>query len=143
MSATLPNSRDPQGDRSDTVSYTPYLPNVSRARQRVAWLAKEWGVPHLMDDAALLASELCSNALLHGCVRDRLFRVDVALRNGAFRVSVTDAKGERMPVLRQPGEERDDIGQFGRGLLLVSAIAQRWDSEPLIVGKTVWAELDA
>ncbi len=35
-----------------------------------------------------------------------------------------------------------DILQFGRGLLLVGALAARWGWEPRSVGKTVYAEWD-
>ena len=35
----------------------------------------------------------------------------------------------------------DSDDQFGRGLLIVRALADRWAVEKLTVGKTVWAEL--
>ncbi|MBZ9641955.1 ATP-binding protein, partial [Streptomyces sp. PSKA30] len=97
-----------------------------------------WGHPDLADDAALLASELCTNALLHGCLRDRLFRVETSLSSTSLRVAVTDPRGERLP--HPPSSTLDD--QFGRGLLIVRTLATRWAMEKLIVGKTVWAELD-
>src|SRR2546426_432974 len=67
----------PKGyDRYDAVSYTPYPRSIPLARRHVAQLAIIWGHPGVAGDAALLASELCTNALLHGCLRDRLFRVE-------------------------------------------------------------------
>ncbi|MET8247874.1 ATP-binding protein [Streptomyces sp. NPDC005202] len=116
----------------------PYPQNIPRARRRVAQLAVDWGHPGTADDAALLASELCTNALLHGCLRDGLFRVETSLTGNALRIAVTDPKGERLPETRPPAT--DD--QFGRGLLIVRALADRWAVEKLTVGKTVWAELD-
>jgi anti-sigma regulatory factor (Ser/Thr protein kinase) len=124
--------------RYDSVSYTPYPQHIPLARRRVARLAAEWGHPGAAGDAALLASELCTNALLHGCLRDRLFRVETSLTGKALRVAVTDPKGERPPESRRA----DDDDQFGRGLLIVHTLASRWAMEKLTVGKTVWAELD-
>ncbi|MFJ2828751.1 ATP-binding protein [Streptomyces sp. NPDC087263] len=125
-------------DRYDAVSYTPYPQSIPRARRRVAHLAAEWGHPGAAGDAALLASELCTNALLHGCLRDRLFRVETSLIGQVLRIAVTDPKGERLPEPRT-AQEGD---QFGRGLLIVRVLASRWAVENLTVGKTVWAELN-
>ena len=131
--------KDPKPyDRYDAVSYTPLPRNISLARRRVARLAVDWGHPHAASDAALLASELCTNALLHGCLRDRLFRVETSLTGTALRVAVTDPRGERLPYARP--STTDD--QFGRGLLIVRTLADRWSVEQLTVGKTVWAEME-
>jgi anti-sigma regulatory factor (Ser/Thr protein kinase) len=124
-------------DRYDAVSYTPFPGNIPLARSHVARLTVDWGHPYAADDAALLASELCTNALLHGCLRDRLFRVETSLTGTALRVAVTEPRGERLPHSR-PSTIGD---QFGRGLLIVRTLADRWSVEKLTVGKTVWAEL--
>jgi anti-sigma regulatory factor (Ser/Thr protein kinase) len=92
-----------------------------RARRHVAHLTTTWGYPHSAGDAALLASELCTNALLHGCRRDRLFRVETSLNGNALRVAVTDPRGERLPYPQTSAP--DD--QFGRGLLVVRTLAAR------------------
>ncbi len=132
-------SKDPKThDRYDATSYTPFPRNIPVARRHVSQLAVAWGHPYAADDAALLASELCTNALLHGCLRDRLFRVETSLTGTALRVAVTDPRGERLPYYR-PATTED---QFGRGLLIVGALADRWSVEELTVGKTVWAELN-
>ncbi|WP_063806250.1 ATP-binding protein [Streptomyces kanamyceticus] len=73
-----------------------------------------------------------TNALL----RERLIRVRIALTADALRVEVTDPRGERLPEPR--AAEGGD--QFGRGLLLVGALADRWWCELCDVGKTVCAE---
>ena len=129
----------PKGyDHYDAVSYTPYAQNIPRARRHVARLAVDWGQPRAAGDAALLASELCTNALLHGCLRDRLFRVETSLTVHALRIAVTDPRGERLP----DSSPFDPDAKFGRGLLIVHVLADRWGLERLTVGKTVWAELD-
>ena len=139
MSDACPFPAPKPYDRYDAVTYTPYPRSVPRARHHVARLAVFWGVPGLAADAALLAGELCTNALLHGCLRDRLFRVETSLRDTALRVAVTDPRGERLPEARVAGEDE----QFGRGLLIVRALADRWAVERLAVGNTVWAELES
>jgi anti-sigma regulatory factor (Ser/Thr protein kinase) len=125
-------------DRYDAVSYTPFPQNIPLARRHVSQLAAAWGHPGAAGDAALLASELCTNALLHGCLRDRLFRVETSLTGKVLRVAVTDPKSEHLPEVRAA----EDDEQFGRGLLIVGVLARRWAVEKLTVGKTVWAELD-
>ncbi|MFF1717684.1 ATP-binding protein [Streptomyces sviceus] len=138
MNDSCPPGPPKSYDRYDEVSYTPYPRSIPLARRRVAGLAVEWGHPDLAGDAALLASELCTNALLHGCLRDRLFRVETTLTNTTLRIAVTDPRGERLPGT-SPSHPDD---QFGRGLLIVRVLAGRWAVERLTVGKTVWAELD-
>ncbi|WP_370375096.1 ATP-binding protein [Streptomyces laculatispora] len=82
-------------------------------------------------------SELATNALLHGSMRGRLFRVHLILTATTLRIEVSDPRGERLPGLREPGD--DDC--YGRGLLIVTRLADRWGVEPRSVGKTVFAEL--
>lgn len=82
-------------------------------------------------------SELATNALLHGCMRGRLFRVRLTLTPAVLRVEVSDPRGERLPGPRAP--EADDC--YGRGLIVVARLADRWGVEPRTVGKTVFAEL--
>lgn len=101
-------------------------------------LVTDWGHPELASDTALLVSELGGNAVLHGCLRDRLFRVELTLTEGALRVVVSDPKGELLPSPRDPSQDE----MFGRGLLILCEIADRWGVEELTVGKSVWCELD-
>lgn len=122
----------------DIATYPPQLLSVPRARRRIARTVGDWGCVELVADAALLGSELVSNALLHGSLRDRLFRVAVERTVAGVRVSVTDPVGERWPQPRT-AEARE---QFGRGLMIVQAVASRWGVLARTVGKTVWAELD-
>ncbi|WP_328683506.1 ATP-binding protein [Streptomyces sp. NBC_01261] len=122
----------------DRLDYTPLPKSVTLARRRAHRLLTEWGHPELAADTALLVSELGGNAVLHGCLRDRLFRVELTLTEHAVRIAVSDPRGELRPSLREPTE--DDM--FGRGLLIVGRIADRWGVRELTVGKAVWCELD-
>ena len=98
----------------------------------------EWGEP--FGAAAQVVAELASNAVLHGRVRGRDFRLGLGLRpDGTLRVEVTDARGDRVP--RVPDPVAPDA-ESGRGLLLVAAYAGRWGVDAAPTGcKTVWAEL--
>ncbi|WP_254396003.1 ATP-binding protein [Streptomyces sp. AC512_CC834] len=124
----------------DLLDYTPTQRSVPLARRRAARLVADWGQPGLAGDAALVVSELMTNALLHGSLRGRLIRVHITLDPRTLRVEVSDPRGERLPRPRPVGEVDE---QFGRGLLLVGALATRWGWEPRSVGKTVYAEWDA
>jgi len=123
--------------REDRLDYTPYAHNVSFCRRRAARLVTQWGYPELAGDAALLVSELATNALVHGALRDRLFRVRLALTATTLRIEVSDARGERLPGVREAADDEC----YGRGLLIVSRIADDWGVEPHVVGKSVFAEL--
>ena len=117
--------------------------STTRRGARLARLLTErqlddWGVP--FEGAAHVVAELASNAVLHGRVPGRDFRLRLLLHSdGTLRIEVTDARGDRIPQVR------DAVGgeaESGRGLLIVAAYAERWgvDEAPAPC-KTVWAEL--
>ncbi|MGY1501079.1 ATP-binding protein [Streptomyces sp. QTS52] len=124
--------------RYDRLDYTPFPKSVTLARHRAHRLLTDWGHPELAPDIALLVSELGGNAVLHGCLRDRFFRVELALTEHVVRVSVSDPRGELLPRAREAAPDE----MFGRGLLIVDAVADRWGVTELTVGKLVWCELD-
>ncbi|MEU1318558.1 ATP-binding protein [Streptomyces tibetensis] len=98
----------------------------------------EWGEPY--EAAAQVVAELASNAVLHGRVPGRDFRLGLKLHPGhTLRVEVTDARGDRIPSVPEPVDEE---AEFGRGLRIVAAYASRWGVEEAPAhAKTVWAEL--
>ncbi|GGZ11903.1 hypothetical protein GCM10010365_34620 [Streptomyces poonensis] len=122
----------------DRLDYTPLPKSVTLARHRAHRLVAQWGHPELAADTALLVSELAGNAVTHGRLRDRLFRVELTLTERAVRIAVSDPRGERLPHLRLAA----DADTFGRGLLIVREVADRWGVSTLTVGKSVWCELD-
>ncbi|KPH98659.1 hypothetical protein OK074_6224 [Actinobacteria bacterium OK074] len=133
----MPNPTPELPLHKDQLDYTPTPRCVPLARHRTARLVTAWGHPDLAGDAALVVSELLTNALLHGSLRDRLLRVRITVTATALRTEVSDPRGEREPCARTAAP--DD--QFGRGLALVAALADDWGAEPREgVGKTVWAE---
>ncbi|MFI1668419.1 ATP-binding protein [Streptomyces sp. NPDC020598] len=97
---------------------------------------RSWGLP--LDPAALLVAELAANAVTHGRVPGRDFRLLLYVIGDALRIEVTDTRGDRMPCLRPA----DAQGESGRGLRLVDALADRWGVyEGRWPRKTVWAEI--
>ncbi|MFF1394129.1 ATP-binding protein [Streptomyces sp. NPDC058287] len=97
---------------------------------------RAWGLP--FEGAAYVVAELAANAVTHGRVAGRDFRVTLLVTHGVIRIEVTDTRGERVPELRHPGDEEE----AGRGLQLVEAMASRWGVTPgPAPRKTTWAEL--
>ncbi|MGW4286143.1 ATP-binding protein [Streptomyces sp. NPDC004673] len=97
----------------------------------------EWGMP--FEAATQVVAELAANAVLHGRVPGRDFRLELRRGDdGTLRVEVTDARGERRPRMPEASTELTD---GGRGLRIVSAYAHRWGVVDAPAGaKTVWAE---
>jgi anti-sigma regulatory factor (Ser/Thr protein kinase) len=88
----------------------------------------------VLDDAALLTSELVSNAVLHGRSEVRLV---VERRRRRLRVSVHDENS------RHPSRVPDDPNALdGRGMALVAGIAASWGVRDEAIGKAVWFELE-
>ncbi|MFD4522918.1 ATP-binding protein [Streptomyces sp. NPDC058470] len=111
------------------------------ARRLVANRMDVWGFAYdgeVSEAVTLVVAELAANAVRHGRVRGRDFRVRLVLREDVVRVEVADGRADRLPVLHQPSD-----GDGGRGLLIVVALARRWGVEPREDGtyKTVWAEI--
>lgn len=85
--------------------------------------------------AALLTSELVTNAIRYGGSRALL---EAAAPEGVLRVSVRDDN----PALPVVGLHPDLTAESGRGLQLVSALADDWGVESVDgSGKAVWFEL--
>jgi anti-sigma regulatory factor (Ser/Thr protein kinase) len=89
-----------------------------------------------LEDALLLASEVVTNAVLHGTPPITLQVALLELPPGA-RVSVTDSR-EEPPAVRV----NDRAADAGRGMAVVDALATRWGVERLPEGgKTIWFEV--
>lgn len=109
---------------------------VRTARAAVRGQLRRWGLDSLGDIAALLVSELVTNALRHatGPIGVRLLR-PVGLPE-VLLVEVSD------PVPDPPRERAArPEDESGRGLQLVASSSRRWGSRPGGTGKTVWFEL--
>jgi anti-sigma regulatory factor (Ser/Thr protein kinase) len=117
--------------RASELSATPDA--VPAARALLREVLRDSPLAHRLEDGELALSELVTNAVLHG--RDPL-AVRVVLGEGVLRAEVADAN----PV--SPSFSMlDQTAVTGRGLLLISAVSDRWGVEPSPAGKVVWFEL--
>lgn len=127
---------------------SPLSPGSARTLVRAAlsdWAAS--GVPgtehigeRLLDDAVVAVSELVTNAVVHAGTE-----VELSCRleeDGALLVEVLDHHPSRAPrdgELEAPYE----TPEYGRGLRLVSRLAESWGVTYRTGAKTVWARLPA
>jgi anti-sigma regulatory factor (Ser/Thr protein kinase) len=89
-------------------------------------------------DAALVVSELLSNALQHAApLPGSCIRVAWDLDSDSVRVSVSDGGGSTRPELGQPTATTTG----GRGLRIVARLSRRWGTLCDDEGTTVWAEV--
>ncbi|WP_229925783.1 ATP-binding protein [Streptomyces longispororuber] len=89
------------------------------------------------DTAALVVSELVTNAIVH--TASRTVVCEIRTEADTVRIAIRDegcGSGVPRPTgLRGPDEEH------GRGLLLVSAVSNAWGVQQSGTGLSVWAEL--
>ncbi|MFI5754450.1 ATP-binding protein [Streptomyces sp. NPDC051569] len=111
---------------------------VGMARTELREALAGWGLAALEDPAALVLTELLTNAGQHARVpRGREIETRFLRVPGGLRIEVHDASSERP---RRRSSEADACD--GRGLMLVAALADRWGvAERGGPGKQVWAEL--
>ncbi|MFJ9426533.1 ATP-binding protein [Streptomyces sp. NPDC101249] len=108
---------------------------------------RSWNAPpDLTERAEIVVAELAANAVLHGRLPGRGFRLALVFDApaGRLRIDVTDACGGTWPQPRSTTAASSDTALHtdGRGLALVAAIADRWETLPHPPsGKTVRAEL--
>ncbi|MFE5021998.1 ATP-binding protein [Streptomyces sp. NPDC056656] len=117
------------------------------ARQLAVQQLTEWtGLPHDSDCAhtvAAVTAELASNAVRHGSLPGRDFRLALLLLPYALRIEVTDTRPERRPEPASTASQSLDAPS-GRGLLLLEAYTERWGWECRdAYTKTVWGEVAA
>jgi anti-sigma regulatory factor (Ser/Thr protein kinase) len=110
--------------------------SVPMARQFVAESLTDVA-PELSETAALLVSELATNAIVHAASE---FAVTVVFPapSGRVRIEVTDRDGTQPAPTRPPPNV-----PHGRGLLLVATLADEWGvlEARRRAGKAVWFEL--
>ncbi|MGW3352640.1 ATP-binding protein [Nonomuraea rubra] len=111
------------------------------ARRRVEETLTVWYLADLAESARLLASELVKNAVQHASgwsdsnVPVRLLLTYTAM---TLRIEVHDPDARHLPTLRVPAK----LSEFGYGVPLMNAIADRRGVRILKNGKAVWCEVD-
>jgi anti-sigma regulatory factor (Ser/Thr protein kinase) len=102
------------------------------ARALVRAVAGPPGVSRDAEVAALLISEVVTNAVRHGFAP---IAVEIACAASALRVEVHDSSHEL------PARNRHPDAAGGYGLVLVDSLAARWGAESEPDGKVVWFEV--
>lgn len=121
---------------------------VPYARMFVRHTLGRWQLDEHTDTAALIMSELVTNALRASGVDDEqpkacqitsehVIGAQLCAIAASLYVEVWD-RAEEAPVRKNPGPDVEG----GRGLVLVEGLAKCWDVyRPYVGGKVVWAEL--
>jgi len=105
--------------------------SVSKARALVRESLKKWALTELSDTTELLTSELVTNALRYA---DGQITVRMVLERTLVCEVLDDSAA--LPRLRHAGTSDES----GRGLHVVSQLAQRWGTRMTNAGKVVWCE---
>lgn len=128
----------PVGRGEDHV-HVRFTADVARIRLARAWVVAEaahaGASAHAQRVVALLASELITNAVVHGPA-EGVVDVRVTRDGDRLRVGVGD-QAAGLPVLLDPSPS----AVSGRGVLLVERLAAAWGVEAAGAGKTVWFEV--
>ncbi|MGV9967462.1 ATP-binding protein [Streptomyces olivaceus] len=115
----------------------------ARARVFTRDTLRDWSLEHCGDDAALVVTELVTNAVTHAVPSAAAGTPEVRLGlvrdPGHLTLAVSDS-GDNVPVF-DPSDDAA-FGEHGRGLGIVDALAEEWGWTPRPpAGKTVWAKL--
>lgn len=111
------------------------------SRAFVEPLVHRWGLEPLEYEAALVTTELVTNAVLHA-QSDAVLGVRPI--SEGVRIEVTDPCPAVLPHMvpqHSSASEALALGQSGRGLQVVSALSGRWGVDSTQTTKTVWSEL--
>ena len=92
-----------------------------------------WELTHIGDSAALLVTELVTNAVVHAA---STVVVGIGRVGDVVRISVAD-ESEIAPTRRVPQE----VTPGGHGLNLVGRMARSWGHDVVKGGKVVWADI--
>lgn len=125
-----------------SVVLLPWAPSsVATARCQLAADLREADlVGNVIGDAALVLSELLSNAIRHARpLPGAVVQVSWSLSDGSLIVSVRDGGGPTHPHAGHPPPSA--LG--GRGLAIVECLASTWGVQASTGGVTVWAILPA
>lgn len=122
----------------------PTSTSAAAARRAATEALRAQGFADLAPDVGVVVSELVTNAVLHA--RSRV-EVRIAFADPGVRIEVAD-DGTGMLELPNPASLAfdEELGveleaTTGRGLLIVTALADGWGVEPSPRGKVVWAEV--
>jgi anti-sigma regulatory factor (Ser/Thr protein kinase) len=151
---------DPSNGHFRALTVYAESPDCAKAaRDMVGSYLHTWGLPHAVDAAKLVVSELVGNVVHHAVPDDRLAwpgagrRIDIALMTWPEVLVIGVSDEDSTPPDLPPGDylSPDLAGDFveallpdrGRGLLIAQRLAEAvWWSPGARGGKTVWCRFD-
>lgn len=111
--------------------------SAAAVRRWLAGIAAGLHAAHLADLHAV-ATELICNAVRHATpLPDGDLSVHFQMNDGTVEFAVTDGGASTRPFVRALNTSASD----GRGLLIVTALAEQWGVRDEDGGRTVWARL--
>ncbi|OEV31945.1 ATP-binding protein [Streptomyces abyssalis] len=115
------------------------VPRVRHAMDR--WLGRRGATADLREQAALVLSELVTNAVKHTDSAWIVCAVSYCPYDGVRLEVHDDDTSSRAPQRRAPNAEKES----GRGLHIVEALAECWGVtvSPVTRGSAVWARLQS
>jgi anti-sigma regulatory factor (Ser/Thr protein kinase) len=110
---------------------------VREARLWVRDVLTSWNLSEIAFTAQQITSELLNNVIEHA---EDSPTVTLLLMHaaGTLRIEARDGDTQHLPEMKNT----DPLDEGGRGLLIVSALSQRWGVRVTEAGKSVWCELD-
>ncbi|PIB11429.1 hypothetical protein B1C81_04895 [Streptomyces sp. HG99] len=158
--ASCRSAHDPTNGHFRALTLFAESPDCAKdARDMVGSYLQTWGVPHAVDAAQLVVSELVGNVVHHAVPDDCLARpgagrrIDVSLMTWPEVLVLGVSDEDSTPPDLPPGEfvSPELAGDFveallpdrGRGLLIAQRLAESvWWSAAIKGGKTVWCRFD-
>jgi hypothetical protein len=148
--ATFAESRRPgQGELSDELELAALPSAPCLTRRFIEEYLSKWSLDGLADVASVVASEIVTNAVKAAVLTEQptgspaphdrcIGRVVTRLCWSGPSLVIETWDGEpRPPVVAAA----TDLDEYGRGLMIVAALAAEWGHYPAASGKVVWARL--
>lgn len=136
---TMESRTPPTFHCQSALELAPLPTAASCARLHAVHVLHEWGLRELADDAAMLVSELITNAADASVVLPD--RPAITLRLLDTGTSLVIEVWDQNPLDLEP-RDADADDECGRGLTVVAALSTRWGCERTSHRrKRVWAEL--
>jgi anti-sigma regulatory factor (Ser/Thr protein kinase) len=123
----------PLDGEASTRVFVPTPVVIREVRAFVRDVLDAWGEEMLGAEAEIIVAELASNSVLHACSP---FRVSLSRTDSEIKLAVRDASAA---LPQDIGGRTDRHG--GRGISIVAALSNAWDTDPEADGKTIWAKL--
>jgi hypothetical protein len=107
---------------------------AAEARSQVRAVIRAWKVPVDPDIAVLLASDMVTDAVMHG--DGATVTLTIGCSRGHLRIDVCDTSRSRPAA-----EDGPAVTETGHGLVLVAALSAEWGSFRTLAGKAMYFTL--